>query len=530
MKIQPFSRIFSLLLAVMALLAWLGYQLVSQAPMVKVLESLRLSPPTNPDQTLVLGWEALGQDPHAGLVEKQHLQARFIPNEGWWLANVAVHRKIEVMDSENQWFELRRIALQSGDVIQLGKQALTVRAVSPHLLLDVPSPDAPTHPISVTWDGNTFQAGKPNYVGCPKAWQQSPYLPAYFRDYLSEKTAFLGGAVQCHDRLALPDVPYRTASLIQSQGVYYLHPLQGDIPVSLVRDGKTLLAAQFETAAADVSLVIIGKTAYALEQQGECKTNGCDLLLSAKTDSTRPVFAVDAVEPTLPTHLMARWSSPHWVGDLGSVESPSPTQWLILCGLLLVIGWLMWALPIWRADLLGKQNRAEVQLLLGTVALAFWLGAVWLEGRLAWQLGLAWLSWGTASYVLHRNGLLQGTLGQFWLALVLLAGVGALTQVQLAVGADNTRYLRFPTTHLQFLLVVPLLVCVVGLTPISLLQRAWGGMQQTRLRWWLLGILLAILFGQAFMGDETGLGAVQPVEFAKTVLVLLLAGFVLNWP
>lgn len=521
-RIPHFSPALALLVGMMWL-AWLGYQLVSQAPRVKVLESLRLSPPTEAGTPLVLGWEALGQDPHAGLVEKQHVQARFEPGKGWQLANVATHRQVAVTGADGQAFELRRVKLQANDVIQLGKQALKVKALTPHLLLE--NADLG---LQARWDGNSLQRNTPNYAGCPAAWKQSTYLPVAIRRYLSAQTFSLGGAVQCHDRLSVADVPFKTASITQVGNDYYLRPLLADVAVALVRDGQPVGFQPFETPAKDVRSAIIGRTAYDFRQEGDCKVS-CDLLLTAQTATTRPVFAADTALPELPAQITAAWGSQQWVGGLGTVASPHWKQWLLLAGLLLVTWWATWVLSVWRADLLNERKRWQIRGLLGVPVLAFWLGAVWLEGLLAWQMALAWLSWGAASWVLYRQGSLRGAFGGLWLVMVLLAGLGGLTQVQLAAGADNTRYLRFPVAHWQFLLGVPVLVSAVGLTPVSLLQRAWAAVQQSRLRWWALGLLLLVLLLQWVLGDETGLGVVQPVELAKTVLVLLLAGFVLNW-
>lgn len=527
MKIKQLPVISSLLFMVMLLLVWLGYQLVTQAPAIKVLESVRLSPPVDSATPLILGWEALGQVSQAGLVEKQHLQARFVPNEGWQLANIAAHRKVAVTGKTGEKYELRRMALQLGDVIQLGKQSLAVRGVSPYLLLEhLSSENAPPAPI--IWNGNSVQAGTPNYTGCPNAWRQAAYLPESIRRYLSTKTLWLGGAVQCHDRLALPGVPFHAASITQTGDAYYLHLLPSNASVLLRRGDKELVAANFETPVVDVSSIIIGRTKYFIQQQGECKPD-CDLLLSAEAGSFRPVFAADVKPPALPPNMTVFWTDPQWIGGLGGVQLPNVQQVSILLVFVLVMWLAARALLVWRVDLLNERKRVFLWVSLGLPVLVFWLGAVWLDGWLAWQLVLAWLSWGMASVVLHRNGLMQGDVGKFWLVLVLLAGLGALVQVQLAAGADSTRYLRFPAAHLQFLLIVPVLICVLALTPVSLLQRAWGAMQQSRLRWWLLGSLLLVLLLQTGLGDETGFGAVQPVELAKTVLVLLLAGFVLNW-
>lgn len=157
--------------------------------------------------------------------------------------------------------------------------------------------------------------------------------------------------------------------------------------------------------------------------------------------------------------------------------------------------------------------------------------ALWRTGDsdLGLLMGAAWAGWAAATLALLTRGRLAGVAGLLWCGLLVLAGSGALTLTQLAVGAENTRWLRPAILHLLVLSAAGWLAYWMAWLPRSSIQNllvgasAGGGKGKALLRFLLLGLVAALLVLQRPLGSEHGLFGVQPVEAAKLALLLVLA-------
>lgn len=517
---QGFSFVNLLLgsvsLLLLAGLAWLGFQLVQAAPAGYVLEAVHLQPRTQP---VTLGFAELGQQEGPLSADRQHLQARFDQASGHWLlANVSARKQVRVTGADGASYELRRLRLEASDRVQVGKVMLQVAMpAAGQLLLSSENP-----PLQAEWNGSRLSVKQQaNFAGCPKAWRQ--YIPAAVRGWLTDSAFSIGGMVQCYDRLALPDVPLNQARIGEEDGQYYLYPQGDGAAVTIYRGEQVLHPQGFETPADNIQSMIIGKTAYRVTL-ADTSGGAPELVLSPQGNTLRHIFAAqpDSREGSV-------WSqTPHWMGEMAAVTSPGAATIVALTAGVLIFVWLAWALVVWRESLPGRGARWEPWLWLGVPVAAWVLGTI-MADQLAWLLALVWVSWLWLALALLRLGKWRGIHGVLWLVILAVVGLGALTLSQLAAGAGSTRQLPFALRHLQILLLIPPLACVLALLPGELLQRAWGWLAASSWRWWLLAGLVLVLIAQVFLGDEKGVAGMQPIELAKTTLVLLLAGFVLNW-
>lgn len=516
-------------------LLWLGYGLVTQMPTVYVLEKLRLTPSAN---SITLGATALGQHPdRPASAARQHLQAQYdTKKQAWSLANVSNKNAQAQCIGETQAscvggeiFELRRIRLQTGDALQFGDTHLKVEAVGARniqLTSDTP-------PFQANWDGQRLQvSGQENFGHCPHSWKPYfpsgllPYMPLRWQQSLGIDGFTVGGKVQCHDRLAVPGIPFNTARIASNGRDMFLYP-QPQTDLRVWRGGKPLDTDETGTPASTLQSVILGKTHYDISETDNVKS-GKDLILQPIINTVHHGFT--QVPPNEGLAVTGTWSAePQALGSMFLPNLRLSSE--ISAALLLLAGiWLAIAVPIWRHDLLADTRKTTIRLALLLPLAGLWVANHLLAIHLSGLLGLTWLMWVWASTVLWETGYLRSTqVAWLWLVVILVIGIGTLTLAQLGAGADTSRQLGFAFRHMQLLIATAFLICLLGLIPFPLLQRGWGWLVTTQVRWWLLGGLLAFMLLQSLFGDEKGLWGFQPLEAAKTVLVLLLAGVVLNW-
>lgn len=507
------NLLFGLLsLAIIGGLAWLGWQLLHHAPQGYVLESLRL-PATSAPHTL--GYQQLGQQAGALSADRQHLQAHFDKQtQSWQLANIAAKKQVWVRAKAGYAYELRRLALQTGDVLQLGEHQLQLHIDGQQLQLQQ------GNATQIHWDGTALQhSQQANFAGCPRQWRQ--YLPNWLGRQLSTRLFSLGGKVQCHDRLALANIPLGQAYIGWQAGQFYLYP-QGDGAVVSVQRGSTTLYPQhFYTPAAQIHSIIVGRSQYLVQQSA---AQPSELLLIPHATTLRYVFDTAPSSPTL-----SQWNTQaQSLAQLTPLSPPSKTSMFVILLIVLGSAWSVWALKVWRYAAYQRQEGWQLSVFIA-VPSTLWLLGLLFHTQLAWLLVCLLLAWAWVLLLAIYQGRCCGSLAWLWLVMLSILGLGALVLSQLAVGANSTRFLGFALRHLQLLLALPTLLCIVLLIPITQLQNAWHWLSQTAWRWWLLSGLAGILVVQVFLGSEQGIAGIQPIELAKTVLVLLLAGFVLNW-
>jgi cell division protein FtsW (lipid II flippase) len=163
-------------------------------------------------------------------------------------------------------------------------------------------------------------------------------------------------------------------------------------------------------------------------------------------------------------------------------------------------------------------------------------------GFLGALLFLAWIGVLWATLMQFMAGRLQGNAARIWLLAMSLAGIGLLVLAQLAVGADSTRWLAYPTDAAFWLIQMTGWVALLALVPVSqilkTLMKLFDPEYRVHVLGWtlphpayvlLLGVVLGLLVVQGGAGSEEGVWGVQPVELAKLVFVVASARLLWFW-
>ncbi len=112
---------------------------------------------------------------------------------------------------------------------------------------------------------------------------------------------------------------------------------------------------------------------------------------------------------------------------------------------------------------------------------------------------------------------------------LLLMSYGVVVQTQLAAGADSTRWLKYPAGTIFIATEGLLLVTLLAITPVRVLSLAVQELVHRRRHWLrvfvytVVGLIMCLLLSQFVFGSETGVLGVQPVEFAKAIMIFLAA-------
>lgn len=518
---MPNNRYLPALLTLVALagLILIGWQLFSAAPVWQYQKTLTLEP--SPTKVWKLGYSELGQHNVASAADHQHAQLRYDAASGWWLANLSATKGLlyqyanAVQGADH--LRLRHWQLAQGDEIQLDQIRLTVQALDAEHLVLINQATQQQAEWRKSWFGGALVvAGATPFDGCDDTLQGF----------------YLGGSVQCATRWRLTNadskavLPTKAASIVLSEGHFVLRPHAAETAFNIVRAGQVtdLMAMEVPLVAGDkrIQEIIVGKTAYAVDVGAKdalslTATNNIHLFDAADSSSCgeQAEFVVWQPEPA------ALWIGWKWASGLGA--------------LLLVSILLAYLVALDRQANRQPPQWARHVLLLALPIVALWAGASWGE-HLPVLAGITAITAVGLTLLLWRQGLLYGTAGWVWLGVVLLAGIGLLVQMQLATGADNTKWQRFASSQAQTLLGIAWFVSVLALFPARLLVKRWEASilnQNGQLRTWLNGLPVVVTLGLLVLlqvaGSEGGVHGFQPAEIAKLVMALLLAIVMVTW-
>lgn len=503
-------------LGVILLFGWLGWQLLANAPVWYRLGSYTLDTNQSP---LNLGYQELGQHLGEHSADYQHVQLRYEPASGWWLANASANKTLlykTLGDDPNPKAPHRRLRqwlLAQGDVLTLDKTSLLVKALgSKHLVLE----NTQTQQQAIwqsAWLGGDLQVSQQtNFAGC--------------HDKLDSTSLFyLGGQVQCATRWKLPELPSKTALIKQTAEGYLLAPFNAQVPIQVKRAGTTLDLMQMSMPVHTANNpaifeVIVGKTSYKLH------VNASDN--SLRFEPTRNIHLFSKAD--IPQHdAHSDWGRFTWPA-LSTLSLWPGWTWLVLLSFGVLLTALLATVATDAKRRLGQGSYWLVNFgLMLLPLLLLWLGLVW-GANLPAAFIVTATAWILASLVLWQQGYLQHTLGWLWALALSLVAYGLIVQMQLALGASDTSWHVFATRQTTSLLVMAWIITVFAVLPTPSILHLWELItlsQGARLRpilSWLppLVVLVSLLIlGQ--VGSEAGVAGIQPAEFAKLVLALLLA-------
>ncbi len=560
-SITRFSSTRAILLLLL-LLAVLFTTLIHHAPAHWYLAQLKLSPNTS-DSDLVetrLGYHELGQYKGYNSADLQHLKARFDPQQGWLLSNISPKKKAIAVSNKAE-FRLKRWSLKQGDIITIGRYTLQVDALNAtdarqlRLRCTNCTQNKRENERVVEWQQTHLSATEANFAACPdntvidrlqQQWQQ-------YRQ--QTRTLFtLGGSVQCHHRWKLP-IPLASAKIIWQQGQYWLVPLRHDIDFRFQRQqGEEQSLNDLETPVVFtndkgerevIKKLIIGRTHYTVTRDEKA------LILTP--DQRLHLFAESLANQTQGANndritINADWHKVSWIGAITAVPTFAKLlQWgtikrflLVLLVLLTLSYLLATVLHAWcnQGQIRAKTTVTSLFAQLSVSAIGFSVGFALVGENLILLLLLMALSWSFVSTLLWRNQYFTafgGLGGWFYFIILLLAGIGLLIQVQLAAGAMNSHWLRFPQGYMVFLLACAMPLSFIALTPANALQGIWRWLARAKestikgFYHLFLLLLVLLLIMQVASGTETGLGFLQPIEFIKLLLVIVLAKMTLDF-
>lgn len=520
-NLKSMSALLSLLL--LAGLSLLGWQLFKQMPTWSYQPQLNLA--ATPNKTVSIGYVELGQHANANAADHQHLQLRYdtqpdTPVSGWQLANISATKsllyKYKDESADSPHHRLRHWVLAQGDTLQIDQTTLIVTALdNSHISLSNASAGQ-TLQWQHSWWGDHLSANdKENANICQDKLQGF----------------YLGGSVQCNTRWRLlnaekePALSSKAAKIAFNGSEFSFIPLatqsafrvtRGNESVDLLKMEIPLLSEQ-----RTVREIIVGKTPYVVSIDPD------DQHLTLTPSHNIPLFSANdtASQRLKAAHLWQPSSSDYWVG----------WTWL---SLLLVM--LLFSLLVALTAAVSQQEQREPprfwqNLLVITLPLIGLYVILIANQQLAIaSLVLVAITAFLSVWLGHQQKL-SGATTTLWLGFIGLAGMGLLVQMQLAVGADNSSWYRYPRLQAISLAIILWGVALLAVFPKTAFAKRWqvAIIQRNHFRPWLIivpiGLVLLGLMWLKLSGSEAGVSGFQPAEFAKLVLVILIAIALSAW-
>lgn len=524
-------------LGLWGLFVLLGIQLISAAPRVWMAEQVSIVVP--PGGSVDLGRESLGMPAYNRSVASPHLRVSRDPQGAWEIVNLADERKVDVRTDRVESRLLRRWALQVGDSVRLDRREVRVIAADNEqgLVLEADNGER------ATWRyGRLLSTRRPAFVGCRgQDWLRDAgmRLRWLFRHWRMQEELVLfslGGQVQCLDRWGLDGLPPLAVRVYWRDGRFWLGNLGDGVRDALQRQGEVSpqrLGSQslpLDGPEGRVERLVVGRTWFRVSFDAQ--------RLTLEPLRNLPVSFVEEPGRSLPDGVRLDFRSAAWIGA-GPWGLPGVQG--VAMGVMLLAASVFFAIFLQSIRRAQGETAALGQLwvltlplwLLAWIATGGW-GAI--AADLARAMGLCAFAWLLVTFQLWRQGRLAGEAGVVWLLGVGLAGIGALNLAQLAAGAANTKWLAYASGHLRVLILIPLVVGMAAWLPDMGLRKLATRFLNNRgpmgaVKGFGLLTVCTLLAMQLLVGDEQGLGWIQPVEFAKFVLIFLLASSLthLHW-
>ncbi len=509
--------------AVLAAIAGAVWLAIDQAPGGLRLERLTLTAAVGEQVSLDL--PALGQRPIPG--------RRFEPVQlrrteaGWQIGPGPDGARVVLVGPEGDRWPLISARLEDGQTITMRGRSIRVATVTDDTLKLVDTDSG----HGVTWragrlipdDGRLYPSCSTEGARLLGRLRRALPLP-----WLGpERTIFtLGGAVTCPQRWAVAGLPSQAVRIRHRPGVFRIAPGAADAPLYLgTTDYRDL--AQLWVPLDDVRMMIAGRTRYRVTAAG------ATLTLTPVAHRDR----LDGPPAASPPHGQERaYAVLPWIGAGASLDAvwhaTSPTDRAVVAGALVIQ--VVTVLLAYLATPPRRRWALGPPILVAPFAVAVLVGLALVVGHrdtldLAVVLGLAGLAWLGATLVLALTGRLRGLAGLIWCLVTALIGAGLVTQLQLAAGGNNDRWLGL--VWKQAVCLPPTAVLAAGLAALprpvlaALAARllvdpapGWVG-----LRWLPVLAVLGGLLALAVGGSERGVAGVLPSEPAKAVFVLVLA-------
>ncbi len=513
-----------------------AYQMIEGAPAVERLASLFVT--AQPDTTVYLGYEELGQRAGYNSAERSHIALQY-RDDGWWVSCIAARKKLLIKKGEREYF-IKRIPLAKGDSFLIKKSKVIVQSVTPQ---------------SITLTGGTG-----SNISRAEWDREKKKLIVNTEQYKADDDDrgrpsagdgeigcfYLGGSLSLENQWGITGTLPRSLKIVFRDGIFSLAPARtGD--VVLFRSGKgengkentpqTFQNQWFHLSGPDgrdsASWLIAGRTLYTLSFEPE----GLRLVPQSK----QVLFPAGEKEWLHTASFEQYGKKLSWVGEgasllpwflgkYGGGAGKSMGSWPVFLAALLL---LLFFLTVSR-NLLYNLFRYRLPaacnalLLLLPLLAALSFGA---RPSLILPLLLCWFSFLWTTCIFWSQGRLGGISGRIWFCVILLASAGIFTLLQLCAGSLNTAWLIFIQRQLTHLTLFALLTGLLCSLPVSVLKSAAESISLNPNRLRLLPLLqflvvfsaLLLLAANALWGSEGGLGWIQPSELLKFLFPLQAA-------
>ncbi|MEE4358144.1 MAG: hypothetical protein V2I97_16860 [Desulfococcaceae bacterium] len=558
----------SWLLPIILLLFFLmaGIALFRSAPQVKIPEKIEINAGTEPEE-FILGRRELGQSRGPRSAEDKHLKISFIPGKPknkWEIYNIAKHRRVDVQTDEHPTLFLKRWELQKGDRIFPGDAEIEV--LQTDSILELKEGDR-----ILKWEAGKLHFYPQDEIYSEEGWSRWKLLKLRVRAFLMEnydrwknqeiRLFSLGGGLNRPDSWKLSGAPMpESLRVYQYRGKFRIGPGSTDTPVHMERNRQAVhpppappsregslkatalpsrgggfifsqMPLNLKGEKGKVERLILGRTYYKIET-GEHSLQ----LIPGRNRDVQPWEADSDPEIRFGNIRLQYNKEPVYIGAGKSFFPAVPLKYILF---ILCMGTGITALLYPREKAMQRFRRdshnfmmLRLTVLLSALLLIPFSYLLWLirgECSLSFLMLMTWISWAWASFVLLYTGHISGSSGRLWNAALFLAGAGSLILVQLALGADNTRWAEYARKHAitlsAFAWAMPLFA-VISVQKIMDLWTAFSAGRtwkcaSVRFLLCLAGIILLLL--QLGFGGEQGIFEMQPAEMGKILLVFTAA-------
>jgi len=500
-----------------------GCLMVLFAPQVSIPTCIDITPGEKP---IIIGYKELAQRAGPMSADKSHLKIEKIDGL-WHIHNISHGKRVEVKTSVDRSRFVKRWKLQTGDQFILDDQRFKVTQIdhqgSISLLHEQTNRTA-------KWEKGVIKVSDPFLYVQAKSlrWRIQKrlrwILRSFHSDYWEKEMILfsLGGGVNTPDRWQIDALPPQYAYISWYKNNFYLVPGSASSRIQMAHHPHQTVfhfsQIPFPLNHPDhpVRQLIIGKTYYRVS----CSDARIQLKPFRNTDAW---FDHKPQEQSF-GNVCVTYNTGSFIG-MGSMHAGKFfnkifVRLLVVCliGLILSIAIYMLAARSKRFHLMA--------ILVPSVILTGFSIICWPVHHginISYGLLLAWMSWIWATYWLYIKGKLNGISGIIWACAIILAVTGALTLTQLAIGADNIKWLDYPRKHLLVLSMFGWFFPLMLLIPVQMIGNIFvrnkSGYRVMRIGF--VTLILSILIYHFFKGNEQGLGVFQPSELAKYLLIVV---------
>ena len=505
-----------------SILAIIGVLIIYNAPHVSIPACIEIVPG---HKTVTLGYKQLGQRKGPLSADTAHLKIEK-KNGLHTISNVSQGKRIELKNHLDKSRYVKRWRLQTGDTFILNDHKFQVIQADQSEYLSLLHVKTKR---TAKWKNGYLKVSDPFLYTEARSlrWRIQKRIRWWMRslsDYWEKEMHLfsLGGGVNTPDRWQINGLKSKYAHISWYKNHFYLMPGKHSRLIQMSRksqkqmDNFSQIQEPLNQPNNSVRQLIIGKTYYHVDST--------DTHIYLKPFRNTDAFFENETLTEKEKAVSIHYNPEYFIGS-GSMTGLTILKKIGLrLSIILITALILFILIQMKFP---KSNRTELTLMtvpsviLTGVSIICWPIHHGLD--LSYCLLFAWLSWGWSTFWLMVQGRLTGINQKIWACAIILAGMGALTLTQLAIGADNIKWLDYPRKHLLVLSMFGWFFPVVTLIPLKFIGRVFVSEdpEYKVIRLGIVSIIMFILIYHFFKGSEQGLGVFQPSELAKFLFIVV---------